>query len=43
MANALMESYRKHRKSVNENLGLVIALAACGAALRTGYEARALE
>jgi len=37
---SLAEFYRKHRKGVNENLGLFIALAACGAAMWTGYEAR---
>jgi hypothetical protein len=40
MAEDLADWYRKRRKNVNENLGLLIALAACGAAMWTGYEAR---
>lgn len=40
MTEALGEVYRKHRKSVAENLGLIIALAASTAAIWTGYEAR---
>jgi hypothetical protein len=40
MAETPADLYRKHRKNVNENLGLIIALAACGAAMWTGYEAR---
>jgi hypothetical protein len=36
----LAEKYRQRRKTVNENLGLIIALAASCAALWTGYEAR---
>lgn len=40
MTETLAEWYRKHRKNVNENLGLLIALAACGAAIWTGHEAR---
>jgi hypothetical protein len=36
----LADKYRQHRKTVNENLGLIIALAASCAAVWTGYEAR---
>jgi hypothetical protein len=40
MTETIADLYRKRRKNVNENLGLLIALAACGAAMWTGYEAR---
>jgi hypothetical protein len=40
MNERLGETFRKHRNYLNENLGLVIALAASCAALWTGYEAR---
>jgi hypothetical protein len=36
----LAETYRKRRKDLNQNLGLLIALAASCAAIWTGYEAR---
>ena len=36
----LVNLYRQRRKNLNENLGLIIAVAASGAAIWTGYEAR---
>jgi hypothetical protein len=38
--DALVNRYRQHRKTMNQNLGLTVALAASGAAIWTEYEAR---